>query len=84
MLPCALSQRPGPEGREADDSLFDIVVDDTAIAAGYGTGGIAQLILSGQFTKPGVWPVEASLPTNFFQKMLSQRGISVTQKIAKS
>lgn len=31
-----------------------LVVNNIAIAAGYGTGSIAQLILSGQFAKPGV------------------------------
>ena len=31
---------------------------DTAYAAGAGTGSVAQLLLTGQLQKPGVWPVE--------------------------
>ncbi|PZD73796.1 Lysine 6-dehydrogenase [Acaryochloris thomasi RCC1774] len=58
-----------------------LVVDDTAIAAGYGTGSIAQLILSGQFSKPGVWPVEASFPTDLCQSMLKLRGVNIEQQI---
>jgi saccharopine dehydrogenase-like NADP-dependent oxidoreductase len=58
-----------------------LVVDDTAIAAGYGTGSIAQLILSGQLSKPGVWPVEASLPTDLCQAMLNLRGVVIKQRV---
>ncbi|MGF1603563.1 MAG: saccharopine dehydrogenase NADP-binding domain-containing protein [Thermosynechococcaceae cyanobacterium] len=60
-----------------------LVLEDTAIAAGYGTGSIAQLILSGQFKKPGVWPVEDSLPTVLCQQMLQLRGVAINQQIYK-
>ena len=47
----------------------------------YGTGSLAQLILSEQLTKPGVWPVEASLSTDRFQAMLDLRGVTIEQKV---
>jgi len=54
-----------------------LVHPDTAIAAGHGTGSIAQLLLSGQLQKPGVWPVEQALPTNLFEYALKSRGIEI-------
>ncbi|MDV3349096.1 saccharopine dehydrogenase NADP-binding domain-containing protein [Leptothoe sp. LEGE 181152] len=50
---------------------------DTAAAAGYGTGSVAQLILSGQLSLPGVWPVERALPTSLFKETLAERGVTV-------
>lgn len=52
---------------------------DTAIAAGYGTGSIAQLLLSGELHKPGVWPVEQVLSTPQFEQTLAQRGVKLEQ-----
>ncbi|MDJ0706143.1 MAG: saccharopine dehydrogenase NADP-binding domain-containing protein [Leptolyngbyaceae cyanobacterium MO_188.B28] len=52
---------------------------DTAIAAGYGTGAIAQLILAGELQTPGVWPVEQALSTELFEKTLKQRGLEIQQ-----
>ncbi|MGD1948226.1 MAG: saccharopine dehydrogenase family protein [Leptolyngbyaceae cyanobacterium] len=54
---------------------------DTAEAAGYGAGSIAQLILSGQLSSPGVRPVESALPTPLFQKTLAMRGLTVDSTI---
>jgi saccharopine dehydrogenase-like NADP-dependent oxidoreductase len=48
---------------------------------GCGTGSIAQLILSGQLQKPGVWPVEQSLASSQFLKTLQQRGLAVQQHL---
>ena len=56
-----------------------LVLPDTAIATGYGTGSIAQLILAGDLAKPGVWTVEEALPTTLFQQTLKERGIEVEQ-----
>lgn len=52
---------------------------DTAIAAGYGTGSIAQLLLAGELHKPGVWPVEQALSTPQFEQTLAQRGVKLEQ-----
>lgn len=48
---------------------------DTAIAAGAGTGSLAQLILAKRIAKPGVHPVEAAVPTDLFQEMMTDRQI---------
>ena len=53
--------------------------EDTAFCAGCGTGSIAQLILSGQLDKPGVWPVEQALSTSLFEETLNQRNLKVNK-----
>lgn len=58
-----------------------LVLPDTAIAAGYGTGSIAQVILNKQLRKPGVWPVEAALPTSLFHTLMGQRDVQISQQI---
>jgi saccharopine dehydrogenase-like NADP-dependent oxidoreductase len=50
---------------------------NTAQAAGYGTGSLAALILSGQLRQPGVWPVEQALSTPQFEQSLKQRNLMV-------
>lgn len=57
---------------------------DTAEAAGYGTGSVAQLLLAGQLALPGVWPVEQVLPTSLFEKTLAERGLVINGKIHPS
>lgn len=57
-----------------------LVHENTAIAAGYGTGSIAQLILAGQLHKPGVWTVEQALPTELFEQVMSDRGLTIQQE----
>ena len=52
--------------------------EDTAYCAGCGTGAIAQLILDGTLSKPGVWPVEQSLSTPLFEQTLEQRQLEVS------
>lgn len=63
-------------------AVSTLVLPDTAIAAGYGTGSIAQLILTQALDKPGVWPVEAAILTPLFQKTMVQRGVQVEQSIS--
>ncbi|MEL7418603.1 MAG: saccharopine dehydrogenase, partial [Cyanobacteria bacterium J06555_3] len=54
-----------------------MVHDDTAIAAGAGTGAIAELILAGKLNQPGIYPVEQVLSTDLFQKIMSDRQIDI-------
>ena len=54
---------------------------NTAIAAGSGTGSIAQLILEGKLSKPGVWAVEQALPTDLFTEAMASRGIKINQEL---
>ena len=58
-------------------STFDH--EDTAFCAGCGTGAIAQLILSGQLDKPGVWAVEQALSTPLFEETLKQRKLEINR-----
>lgn len=64
--------------------ISTMVHPDTAIAAGYGTGSVAQLLLAGQWQQPGVWPVERSLPTHLFEKTMTQRGLNIQQTFVES
>lgn len=53
---------------------------DTAQAAGFGTGAVAESILSGQLTQPGVWPVEKGVPTAQFASAMVERGLNIQQR----
>ena len=55
----------------------NLVHANTAIAAGYGTGSIAQLILAGKLKKPGVFSPESVLPTDLFIQAMESRGIYI-------
>ncbi|MEB3283567.1 MAG: saccharopine dehydrogenase NADP-binding domain-containing protein [Lyngbya sp.] len=50
---------------------------NTAVAAGIGTGSVAQLLLTNQLHKPGVWPIEQALPTDLFKQTLDERQVSI-------
>ncbi|WAL60751.1 saccharopine dehydrogenase family protein [Thermocoleostomius sinensis] len=56
-----------------------LVHDSTAVAAGCGTGSLAELVLSGQVQKPGVWAVEEALPTHLFEQAMQSRGVTIQQ-----
>lgn len=71
----------GVRDGQPTEAVSTLVLPDTAIAAGYGTGSIAQLLLNQALRKPGVWPVEAAVPTPLFQKMMNQRDVPITQHI---
>ena len=54
-----------------------MVHQDTAIAAGAGTGAIAEAVLAGKLKKPGVYPVEQALSTELFLAMMDSRQIKI-------
>ncbi len=54
-----------------------MVHENTAIAAGSGTGSIAQLLLEEKLYKPGIYPVEQVLPTDLFLAAMDSRGIEI-------
>lgn len=66
-------------GRPARSSST-LVHPNTAIAAGHGTGSVAELLLSGQLSKPGVWAIEEALPTDLFEQTMQSRGIQIQQQ----
>ncbi|MGK7949700.1 MAG: saccharopine dehydrogenase family protein [Xenococcaceae cyanobacterium] len=51
--------------------------NNTAIAAGAGTGSIAELLLKNKLSKPGIYPVEQALTTDLFTQCMESRGISI-------
>ncbi len=61
--------------------ISTLVHPDTAIAAGIGTGTIAQLLLSKQLDQPGVWVVEQVLPTAQFEQLMAERGVEIRHQI---
>jgi saccharopine dehydrogenase-like NADP-dependent oxidoreductase len=71
----------GRQNQQSVDYRATFLHDDTAAAAGMGTGSIAQMILSGTLSKPGVWPVEQGLPTALFEATLAQRSLKVEAAI---
>lgn len=54
-----------------------LVHPNTAIAAGNGTGSIAQLLLSGELNQPGVWSPEQALSTALFERTLQERRLTI-------
>ena len=58
-------------------SYATLVHDNTAIAAGVGTGSVTQLLLSGALNKPGVWAIEEALPTDLFVQTMQSRGVAI-------
>jgi saccharopine dehydrogenase-like NADP-dependent oxidoreductase len=75
------SQVTGELAGQAYEACSTLFLPDTAKAAGYGVGSIAQLLLSGDLSQPGVWAVEEVLPTPLFRATLAQRGVSVVQQV---
>jgi len=59
-----------------------MVHENTAIAAGMGTGTVADLILSGKLNKPGIWPVERALSTDLFIEAMNSRKIEIKQELS--
>jgi saccharopine dehydrogenase-like NADP-dependent oxidoreductase len=71
------SEVTGKKDGKAARSCSTLVHPNTAIAAGCGTGSVAQLLLSNQLHKPGVWTVEEALPTDLFEKTMQERGVEI-------
>lgn len=67
----------GKKGDRPVKYYSTMVRDNTAIAAGCGTGSIAQLMLAGKLHKPGIYPVEQVLPTDLFEEAMKSRQIKI-------
>jgi saccharopine dehydrogenase-like NADP-dependent oxidoreductase len=52
---------------------------NAAAATGIGTGSIAQLMLEGKLTKPGVWSVEQAISTELFEGAMQSRNFNIEQ-----
>ena len=55
-----------------------MVHNNTATAAGAGTGAVVQLILEGKLKQPGIYPVEQALSTPLFNEVMQSRNIKIT------
>ena len=75
------SEVTGQKNGQTTKVCSTLVHDNTAIAAGCGTGSVAQLLLSGQLDKPGAWVVEQALPTHLFQSTMQERGIHIHPQV---
>ncbi|MEO0947718.1 MAG: saccharopine dehydrogenase NADP-binding domain-containing protein [Cyanobacteria bacterium J06641_5] len=67
----------GLKGAASRQISATLVHPNTAIAAGCGAGSIAAAILTGNLHQPGVYPVEAALPTELFVDSLNARDMSI-------
>jgi saccharopine dehydrogenase-like NADP-dependent oxidoreductase len=67
----------GQKNRETATYCANLVYENTALASGIGTGSIAQLLIEGKLNQPGVFPVEAVLPTDLFIPGIHSRGIQI-------
>lgn len=75
------SEVTGRKNGQPARSCSTLVHQNTAIAAGYGTGSVAQLLLSEQLHKPGVWVVEQALSTPLFEQTLAERGVQIQRQV---
>ncbi len=58
---------------------LEMTHEHTAIAAGSGTGSVAQLLLEEKLKQPGIYPVEQVLPTELFTQVMRQRQIAIRE-----
>ena len=68
----------GEKEKKPKKYLATMVHENTAIAAGAGTGTVAQLILEGKLKQPGIYPVEQALSTPLFIEVMKSRNIKIT------
>jgi saccharopine dehydrogenase-like NADP-dependent oxidoreductase len=71
------SEVMGQKNGKAASVCSTLVHENTAVAAGAGTGSLAELMLMGKLNKPGVWPVEQALSTELFEQTMQSRGIKI-------
>jgi saccharopine dehydrogenase-like NADP-dependent oxidoreductase len=67
----------GIKNNQTTKYLATMVHENTATAAGAGTGSIAQLILENRLNKPGIYPVEQALSTDLFIEAMKSRKINI-------
>ncbi len=72
--------------RDGKDAVFcsTLVHENTAVASGFGTGSIAQMLLDGKLKKPGVTPVEEALPTKLFEQAMQSRDVKIHHEWLRS
>ncbi len=71
------SEVTGYKDGEPASVCSTLVHENTSVAAGAGTGSLAELMLAGKLNKPGVWPVEQALSTELFEQTMQSRGLKI-------
>lgn len=71
------SEVTGQKNSQPSTVCSTLVHENTAVAAGAGTGSLAELMLTGKLKRPGVWPVEQALSTELFEQAMQSRGIKI-------
>jgi saccharopine dehydrogenase-like NADP-dependent oxidoreductase len=71
------SEVKGQKDGKSTSVCSTLVHENTAVAAGAGTGSLAELMLIGKLNKPGVWPVEQALSTELFEQTMQSRGLKI-------
>ncbi|MDV3001416.1 MAG: hypothetical protein N5P05_003022 [Chroococcopsis gigantea SAG 12.99] len=77
-----VAMRAQIEGQKAGKNVTyeaTMVHPHTSMAAGCGTGSVAQFLLEGKINQPGIRPVEQVLPTDLFQESMKRRGIVINE-----
>lgn len=75
------SEITGHKDGQPTRCISTLIHDNTAVAAGLGTGSVVELLLSGKLEKPGVWAIEEALSTDVFEQILRDRGIEIPQQL---
>ncbi len=75
------SEVTGHKGGKSTRVCSTLVHENTAVAAGAGTGSLAQLMLMGKLQQPGVWPVEQALSTELFEQTMQSRNIKIDSQV---
>lgn len=75
------SEVTGKKQGKVTSACSTLVHENTAVAAGAGTGSIAELMLANKLSQPGVWPVEQALSTELFKQAAQSRGLKLNFEI---
>ena len=67
----------GKQGDQPAHYVSFFAHESAAVATGQGSGSVAELMLSGQLHKPGVYPVERALPTDQFLAVMESRQLTI-------
>ncbi|MGB3635991.1 MAG: saccharopine dehydrogenase NADP-binding domain-containing protein [Rivularia sp. (in: cyanobacteria)] len=74
------SEVTGIKDNQTKSYCSTLAHENTSIAAGYGTGSIAELLLEAKLNKPGVYTVEEALSTDLFEEAMQSRGIYINKQ----
>ncbi|GCL53131.1 saccharopine dehydrogenase [Microcystis aeruginosa NIES-3806] len=77
-----LAKVTGWQGQQKAVYQATMVHENTAQAAGWGTGSVAELILAAKLEKAGIYPVEQVLSTELFHATMKKRGIKLDRSCA--